>query len=742
MSFVEELKRRNVFRVSVAYGITSWVILQVADIVFDNVPAPEWVMQAIMLTLVIGFMVTLVVAWVFEITPEGIKKEKDIDRSQSLSTSKRHTLNRAIIVILVIAVVLLLADKIFLTKVSPDRELADQTIPVAASVDQTPSVAILPFLNLSGIQENEYFSDGLTETLLHMLAQLPDLHVAARTSAFAFKGQNIDVREVASILGVAHVLEGSVQRAGKQVRVTAQLIRANDGFHVWSQNYDRTLDDIFAIQDEIASDVAKALGASLLPDQAAAVQSVATTDTAAYDDYLRALEKYAVFSYSSLGEGENLLKAALAKDPGFYEAKVALARNYQRQVATGLIEQESGNVKIQALVQQLLAERPQDPSARSLNLIQQGFEKRLNGDLTGLQELLPDVKALLTIAPNETLLRQFAAGILLAFDENEAAVKLFQEGLLIDPLDPDLHNGLAGVYLNLDRLEEAEQYLMKAQELNPDDPNIVGSLAGLSRQRDQVVEMLTWYRRSAKMDPQDHEIPGLIAEVLFQFKYFESGDYWASRTRALAPDSPAWRNLELKRAIAVGDNEQIKAVALKILDDEISDRNGVLTNAKSYYTQIMQQQGKSQQALEKIEAYYPGVSGYVQIEDDLPLIITKAILMPLHKELSSTEEFRQRYDEFVRIADEKGLPWRTDPDTLMLFSLLADDMETALSAALESLDEDNTLSDKWRRFANSPLSYPLLNEPEVISRLDHFESEERRLHIELKAMLMQPGWAL
>ena len=196
---------------------------------------------------------------------------------------------------------------------------------------------MLPFVNMSGNSENEYFSDGLTETLLHMLAQVPELRVAARTSSFAFKGQDKDIREIALALRVAHVLEGSVQRAGDRVRITAQLIRANDGFHVWSENYDRTLDDIFGIQDEIATKVGNSLSDSLLGARDKDIEGVATKDVSAYDLYLQALAELAKGSYGSLQAAEGLLKDALSKDPEFLDAKTELARNYLDQMLTGLV---------------------------------------------------------------------------------------------------------------------------------------------------------------------------------------------------------------------------------------------------------------------------------------------------------------------------------------------------------------------------------------------------------------------
>jgi TolB-like protein len=237
---------------------------------------------------------------------------------------------------------------------------------IVATIVDDSSVAVLPFVNMSGNPDNEYFSDGLTETLLHMLAQVSELKVAARTSSFAFKGQDRDIREIADALDVAHVLEGSVQRSGDRVRITVQLIRANDGFHIWSENYDRTLDDIFGIQDEIAGRVGTALSASLLSgNQKLPIVGVGTSDVAAYDDYLHALSAAASGSFSGYREAEQALQAALAKDPDFVDAKVKLADVYISQSATGMTSRADAYRDAVSLLQQALLDRPDDINAES-----------------------------------------------------------------------------------------------------------------------------------------------------------------------------------------------------------------------------------------------------------------------------------------------------------------------------------------------------------------------------------------
>ena len=243
----QELKRRNVFRVAIAYLAVTWLILQAADIVLENIAAPEWLMQALMFFMVIGFPIAMIFAWAFEMTPEGIKKETDVDRSDSITNRTGKTLDRIIIGVLGIAVVFLLLDKFMLNSDSATVTATDK------------SVAVLPFVAMSRGPDDEYFADGLTEEILNSLTLLPELLVTARTSSFYFKGQDIPIPEIAETLGVAHVVEGSVRRDGNRLRVTAQLIRASDGFHLWSANYDRGSDDTFGVQTDIAEKIATAL---------------------------------------------------------------------------------------------------------------------------------------------------------------------------------------------------------------------------------------------------------------------------------------------------------------------------------------------------------------------------------------------------------------------------------------------------------------------------------------------------
>ena len=228
MSIFQELKRRNVIRVAVAYVIPAWLILQVADVVLGNIGAPAWVFQTILLVLGLGLPLALVFAWAFELTPEGLKREKDVDRSTSVTQQTGRKLDRAIIAVLVIALSYFAWDK-FATEV-PEATTAKS---------DKASIAVLPFVNMSSDPEQEYFSDGISEELLNLLAKIPQFQVAGRTSSFEFKGQNDDLREIGEQLGVDNILEGSVRKGGDRVRITAQLVKVDDGFHLWSDTFER-----------------------------------------------------------------------------------------------------------------------------------------------------------------------------------------------------------------------------------------------------------------------------------------------------------------------------------------------------------------------------------------------------------------------------------------------------------------------------------------------------------------------
>jgi len=307
MSFVEELKRRNVIKVAIAYVVVAWLLLQVADVVLPTFESPEWVMQAFTFLLILSFPLALLFAWAFELTPDGVKRERDVDPTKSITHHTGRKLDFVIIAVLVLAVSFLVVDRYTGQPASDSQQASNK------------SIAVLPFVNMSDDAGNEYFSDGISEEILNSLAKVKDLKVAGRTSSFAFKGRNEDLRIIGEALGVSHILEGSVRKAGLQVRITAQLVKADDGYHLWSETYNRELTDIFAIQDEIATEILKQLKAQLLDEER---QNLASqrTDSEVYDLYLLARQRLSSRTPQSIESAVELLDQAIAKDPDYAPA--------------------------------------------------------------------------------------------------------------------------------------------------------------------------------------------------------------------------------------------------------------------------------------------------------------------------------------------------------------------------------------------------------------------------------------
>lgn len=320
MSLFGELKRRNVFRVGIAYGIATWVLLQITDVISPILGLPDWAQKLFFVILAIGFVPALIFAWAFELTPEGLKKEKDVDRTESITNVTGRKLDRSIIAILILAVSLLLFDR-YLGGPEPEEQLAVEK-----------SIAVLPFVNMSSDKEQEFFSDGITEEILNSLAAVKELKVAGRTSSFAFKGKNDDLRHIGDTLGVEHILEGSVRKSGTKIRVTAQLIQVEDGFHLWSDTYDRELTDIFAIQDEIANEILKQLKAHLL-DEEVQTRIAQRTNPEVYDLYLLAKQRVYDRKRPALESAVELLDKAIVLDPDYAPAYA------QRGIATLLLSE-------------------------------------------------------------------------------------------------------------------------------------------------------------------------------------------------------------------------------------------------------------------------------------------------------------------------------------------------------------------------------------------------------------------
>jgi len=333
MSFFNELKRRNVFRVGIAYAVACWLFLQGIDFALDVMDAPHWIIQVLVLLAAVGLPAVLIFAWVFEMTPEGLKRESQIQREESVTAHTAGKLNKLTIALLVAAILVVVVDRFMPEKGTRNEPESHNTVSMTTEpavteepASEMPSLAVLPFTNMSADPDNEYFSDGISEELLNLLVQVQGLRVPSRTSSFAFKGKSMDIKEIARQLSVGHVLEGSVRKSGNQVRITAQLIDVSTDTHLWSNTYDRELENIFAIQDEIAGEIVHELKIAL--DTTGLVsrdESRPTSDMQAYQDYLRGRYLFIQRGVPGLKASLAAFQSAVALDPEFTEAWAAMS---------------------------------------------------------------------------------------------------------------------------------------------------------------------------------------------------------------------------------------------------------------------------------------------------------------------------------------------------------------------------------------------------------------------------------
>ena len=465
MQLFKELQRRNVFRVSIGYIVSSWLLIQVADIVLENIDAPSWVMLTIMLVLALGFPVVAFFSWAYEVTPEGIKRESEIDRTQSITHVTGRKLDHSIIAVLVIALAYFAFDKFILSDVrdatlveATTQGLTEQMSNVPkATAEPEKSIAVLPFVNMSDDASNEYFSDGLSEELLNLLTKIPELKVASRSSAFSYKGKDFKIFDVGRELSVSHVLEGSVRKDGDQVRITVQLIKVGDGYHMWSETYDRSLDHIFAIQDEIATAVVAQLKLKLFGD----LPTVKETKPEAFAFYLQARHFSNLLTPEGWEQSDELYKKALTADPNYAAAWSGLSRNYINLTGYNLLPPDEGYQEATEAANQALAIDPLNVMAlSSLGWIAMTHDSDLVAAAKHMERALE-------LEPTNIDLIRNSANLVKRLGRLDEAILLLEYGIARDPVNPVGHLNLGQNYVLAGRLDEAITSSRTALSLSP-----------------------------------------------------------------------------------------------------------------------------------------------------------------------------------------------------------------------------------------------------------------------------------
>jgi len=572
----------------------------VADTVLPRLPEvfsnPESAIRTIINLVAIGFFPILIFSWFFELTPGGFVRDSEIDRDAIKSAHAGRKFDFAIIGLLSVALIYFVST----------HDWSEQGLADTSSFPEK-SVAVLPFVNMSGDADNKYFSDGLTETLLHTLAQLPDLKVPARTSSFFYQGQGIDVRSIARDLGVRNVLEGSVQRDGNKVRIVAQLIEAATGYHLWSETYDREMDDIFAVQDEIATNVARAMEVTFTGDtENKKIEAVGTNSVVAYEYYLQGLSDRRSGSFDGLQSAENLFKRALATDPEFRDAKIDLALTYIEQSSSGLRGFNEISRDVLSTVSQVIEAHPDDKDAQAIRAYTLGVRALNANDSVAFESNVEELSSLVVAVPHARQVRRRLAELLLEARRTEEAVPHFLELAKFDPLNDGLYMSLGQAYRFEEDWESARISLNRTIELNAEFSGAYYELAIVSRLTGDAVGYVANLATAADVDPLKQSYNRELGRFLYDLDLPQFAELYWRKLEAVEPNEVQKLYLQLWRANSTDQNDDTIRIARRFIEAEGTE-NRTWVWPLAAFTLLLQsnREDNGHEALEFLLQYEP-----------------------------------------------------------------------------------------------------------------------------------------
>lgn len=575
MSFFTELKRRNVFRVAIAYGVVAWLVAQVLQLVFESFGTPDWVMKTVLVLMVAGLLFAIFFSWTFEMTSEGLRRETSDPASQYRAGSTSR-LDRTIIIALVAAVAYFAFDK-FVLDAKRDAAILESVSVQAPEPDAAPSepaqasiqsIAVLPFVNMSDDPGNEYFADGLAEELLNILVKIPELRVAARTSSFSFKDKDLTIAEIAARLNVSHVLEGSVRKSRESVRITAQLIKADDGFRLWSKNFDRKLDDIFAVQDEIAIAVVSSIKAEI----SGGIPKSRVTHPEAYTYLMQGRYFENLKGAQNWRKAETAYQQALSIDSNYAPAWVAMGSIYDHKIRNEMIPRDEGLALAMSSLNKALNI---DGTLAEAIAMRARLKSRYQWDWEGAQA---DIEKAIKLEPNNAQVVSVAGQQALILGQLEIARIFMEKAVTLDPVNLTSLSSLGRLYLNLEQPDNAIAAFSRVIALNPQYPWI--------------------FEKLGRGYLQKGDIKRAVAEF---------GKYSEERLRI---------RFRIELLLAQGKQEQAQIVLDQFIDD--ATNKTPLEVARAYVLR-----GDHHQAFEWLDI------AYVQRDVDLAFILVDKAFFPL-----------------------------------------------------------------------------------------------------------------
>ena len=491
-NFFAELKRRNVYKVAVAYAVVGWLVIQVSSTVLPTFHAPEWVVQTLMVLVALGFLIALVIAWAFELTPEGLKRTEDVDLAVP-RRAKSHAWIYTVVIGAAVSVALFFLG----------RYTAQTTPTPRQSEAATKSIAVLPFVNMSADKNDEYLSDGMTEELINVLAKVPGLRVPGRTSCFAFKGKNEGniFRKVGDQLHVGTVLEGSVRKAGEKLRVTAQLINVSDGYHLWSKDYDGDVKDILNFQSNVAEQVVQALQVQLGTEAARALSKKPTENAEAYRLYLLGRYHFAKFTRAGWTNAIHYFEQALQIDPAYTLAYCGLADTYGWAGGQTLPGREAWAKEMEFARKALAL----DPNLAEAHLSMGTALYSVLGPYASKKELDRAVE----LNPNLALAYDQYGWTFAEMGRFDDAIAAEKKALELDPLNTFLNTDLAFFLYWARRYEEATTQIRKTLELDPNNAFAHSILGWCLIEKGNKAEAKAEFQKATSLD----DLPWYISSL-------------------------------------------------------------------------------------------------------------------------------------------------------------------------------------------------------------------------------------
>lgn len=698
MSLFKELRRRNVFRVTIAYVVSAWLLAQVADLVLDNIGAPPWVMQSILLVLALGLAPVIFFSWAFEVTPEGIRRESEIDRSTSITHITGRKLDRAITIILAVALAYFAIDKFFLTSMHATTDAT--TAPATAYAANT--IAVLPFVNMSDDKANEYFSDGLSEELLNVLAKNPNLQVAARTSSFSLKGEKLAIGDVAERLNVAHVLEGSVRMSGDQMRITAQLIRGDNGYHLWSETYDRKVGDIFKVQDEIAARITDALLPHIVGngETTATRASDYTPPADAYQTYLLARDYFNRLSRVGLLKAYELMEQLVRQHPEYAEAQAFYAHiaflNTNR--TAGTLPWITAEPVIRRALDRALDRNPNLPEA----YLVEGHLKQRSSDYG---EAIAFYEKAIELSPSYAEAWRYLSDAAGASGDDERSWQALETARKLDPISPGTLSWVFRKAMDDDRAEMADDALQMLRKVAPEttDDLLLHHYISTDQLAKAAVAMEQFRADWPDADPHDH----LLAETYARLGLLD---------RVGALDRITLADVAAEQ----GDDE----AALAIIEEESVNFADPHDRADNYWSVYL--------ALGRYEVAEAVLSdlwyGYAGEELGPKMDFADAwMLILLLQHHGKAEEAESIIDKFLPIALAQG------EDAQMHIFLLQNRLDDAMALLMQQADNNEFYTGYTRTSARLFLLEDHPDYPVIEEKLQKFRAAELVLYEEMKA---------